>query len=238
MLRRHLVLCSCCATWPWRRKAKYTLCPTHERCQYCWMLLPGRRRIQTVGHMQLQPSGLLCTKGKRCDPAASLGLLLHYHFLLVHCIATSLLLESCSSIVTRHPQLSLFRCKIYKVVGGVHAHNHWSALCIKHDTEGVIHSLFNKAVFWCALTKFRHVLMSILMQVKASLRSIPQAQAQLQDAEAACFASHRLWLQQNPPEPEHHEQSGATISGTAKHNMHALQALQMILLLLEFSPAK
>lgn len=70
------------------------------------------------------------------------------------------------------------------------------------------------------------------MQVRATLRSLPNAQAQLQDAEAACFSSHRLWLLQHP-ELEHQEQIDA-ISGTAKHNMQALQALQMILLLLEF----
>lgn len=74
-----------------------------------------------------------------------------------------------------------------------------------------------------------------LMQVKASLRSIPRAQAQLQDAEAACFASHTLWLQQNP-ELEHQKQIEAIISGSAKHNMQSLQALQMLLLLLEFAP--
>lgn len=70
------------------------------------------------------------------------------------------------------------------------------------------------------------------MQVKASLRSLPHAQAKLQDAEAACFASHRLWLQQNSPDST---QSEATLSGSAKHNARALQALQMLLLLLEFS---
>lgn len=73
------------------------------------------------------------------------------------------------------------------------------------------------------------------MQVKASLRSLPHAQAHLQDAEAACFASHRLWLQQHP-ELEHQGQIEAFTSGTAKHNMQSLQALQMILLLLEFAP--
>lgn len=75
-----------------------------------------------------------------------------------------------------------------------------------------------------------------LMQVKASLRSLPDAQAQLQDAEAACFASHRLWLQHNP-ELEHQGQIEASITGSAKHNMQSLQALQMILLLLEFAPS-
>ena len=73
------------------------------------------------------------------------------------------------------------------------------------------------------------------MQVKATLRSLPHAAAQLQDAEAACFASHRLWLQQNP-ELEQQGQIEAVISGSAKHNMQSLQALQMILLLLEVAP--
>ena len=64
-----------------------------------------------------------------------------------------------------------------------------------------------------------------MMQVKASLRSLPHAEAQLQEAEAACFGSQRMQMQQK-----------ADIMNAAgdRHNTQALQALQMLLLLLEF----
>ena len=69
----------------------------------------------------------------------------------------------------------------------------------------------------------------VTMQVKASLRSLPNAQAQLQDAEAACFATQRMHLQ-----TESHDQGLGANVALAKHNSQALQALQMVLLLLEF----
>ena len=68
------------------------------------------------------------------------------------------------------------------------------------------------------------------MQVKAALRSLPQAQAQLQDAEAACFATQRLHVQR-----EQDDQVAAPDTALVKHNTQALQALQMLLLLLDFS---
>ena len=67
------------------------------------------------------------------------------------------------------------------------------------------------------------------MQVKAALRSLPNAQAQLQDAEAACFATQRLHLQTGQ-----NELVAAPDRALVKHNTQALQALQMLLLLLDF----
>ena len=69
----------------------------------------------------------------------------------------------------------------------------------------------------------------IAVQVKAALRSLPHAQAQLQDAEAACFAAQRLHLQR-----EQDELVAAPDRALVKHNTKALQALQMLLLLLDF----
>ncbi len=66
--------------------------------------------------------------------------------------------------------------------------------------------------------------MGFLMQVKASLRSLPHAQAQLQEAEAACFGSQRMQTQ---------HKADVNAAGN-RHNTQALQALQMLLLLLEF----
>ena len=65
--------------------------------------------------------------------------------------------------------------------------------------------------------------------MKASLRSLPHVQAQLQDAEAACFAIQRTHLQQ-----EQNDQAGMLNTEVAKQNTQAMQALQMLLLLLEF----
>ncbi|KAL0055596.1 hypothetical protein WJX82_002269 [Trebouxia sp. C0006] len=62
-------------------------------------------------------------------------------------------------------------------------------------------------------------------KVKASLRSLPHAQAQLQEAEAACFGSQRMQMQQK---------ADAVDAGGDGYNTQALQALQMLLLLLEF----
>ncbi len=69
-----------------------------------------------------------------------------------------------------------------------------------------------------------------LVQVKASLHSLPHAQAQLQEAEAACFGAQRMQIQQDLD-----DQANRTSAVLAKHNTQALQALQMLLLLLEFS---
>ncbi len=63
------------------------------------------------------------------------------------------------------------------------------------------------------------------MQVKASLRSLPHAQAQLQEAEAACFGSQCMHMQQK---------ADVVDAAGDRHNTQALQALQMLLLLLEF----
>ena len=69
----------------------------------------------------------------------------------------------------------------------------------------------------------------IAVQMRAALRSLPHAQAQLQDAEAACFATQRLHV--------HREQDdllAAPDRALVKHRTQALQALQMLLLLLDF----
>ncbi|DBB03962.1 TPA: hypothetical protein ACH3X1_013032 [Trebouxia sp. C0004] len=62
-------------------------------------------------------------------------------------------------------------------------------------------------------------------KVKASLRSLPHAQAQLQEAEAACFGCQRMQVQQK---------ADVVNAAGDRHNTQALQALQMLLLLLEF----
>lgn len=77
-----------------------------------------------------------------------------------------------------------------------------------------IHSMISSE--WC---------LGFVMQVKASLRSLPHAQAQLQEAEAACFGSQRMQMQQK---------ADAVDAGGDGYNTQALQALQMLLLLLEF----
>lgn len=65
------------------------------------------------------------------------------------------------------------------------------------------------------------------MQVKATLRSLPHAQAQLQEAEAACFGAQQLQLQQKA-------QTDVMGVIVIRYNTLALQALQMLLLLLDF----
>ena len=67
----------------------------------------------------------------------------------------------------------------------------------------------------------------ILMQVKATLRSLPHAQAHLQEAEAACFGAQQLQLQQKA-------QTDVMGVVVIRYNTLALQALQMLLLLLDF----
>ena len=66
----------------------------------------------------------------------------------------------------------------------------------------------------------------MLLQVKASLRKLSNAEARLQAAEGACFQAHHVQAQRI--------RDGDDPNISVKHTAEALKALQMLLLLLDF----
>lgn len=70
------------------------------------------------------------------------------------------------------------------------------------------------------------LMVTLLLQVKASLRKLPNAESSLQAAEAACFQAQQIHVQRL------RDDQAADLDNS--HVTEALKALQMLLLLLEF----